>query len=144
MFIGDIINSLFAIADNQKLVFHFDSNLNPLGTIDISPNVPRSINGNNNLVNVGPRDGYIHVINNQTITQTFNGCIGESDIITSIVFDAYGYLATVCESLKSAYIYPNDSYVSDYLTFDSLLEFLSFDDNGQLIVMSAYRIHVIA
>ncbi len=144
LYFNIITNSLFAIADTQKLVFNFDSNLNQLDTIDISPNVPRSINGNNNLVYVGTRDGLILVIDNQTIVQTFNGCTGASDIITSIVFDSYGYLATVCESLKSAYIYSNGSYIGESLNFDYLLEFVNFDANGKLIFLSAYGVHILA
>ena len=144
LYLSQITNSLFAIADTQTLVFQFDLDLNPLDSFDISPYKPRSINGINNLVYIGTRDGAVLVIDDQTIIKTFNGCHGESDIITSMAFDNYGYLVTACESLKSAFIYSNDSYVGKSLNFNSLLEFTNFDANGQLIFLSAYGINILA
>jgi hypothetical protein len=47
---------------------------------------------------VGKINGRIVVVQNTVIIKTFNGCGRQSTILTSIMVDLLGYMATVCNN----------------------------------------------
>ena len=107
-------NNLIYVAPNSLNVIEvFNLNLNLNHTFSISPNQPWSIAGYNNQMYIGANQGKILVLVNEVIIRTFNGCNGNSAVLSSVLFDSCGYMAITCYNYNQLYLYdPNGTYLS--------------------------------
>jgi hypothetical protein len=90
-------NYLYVVSNYYNRIYQFDMNLNLISFFQIESSYSfQTINSNNNKLYIGCYGGQILVVENQVVVQTFKGCNGDYDYITSIAFDQYGYMATTC------------------------------------------------
>ncbi len=127
---------------NLKEIQVFDLNLAYNHKISISPYIPWTISEYNNKMFVGTSNGTILVIENDRIINQFNGCNAASNQLTSILFDQYGYMATIC-SFPQLYLYnSNGTYTGTSLSTPSNTRYIGFDAKGRFVVISRYQISV--
>jgi hypothetical protein len=119
----------------------FDLNLAYNHNISISPYKPYSISEYNNKMFVGTTNGTILVIQNEMIINQFNGCNGDSVQLTSILFDQYGYMATICsDPTNKLYLYnSNGTYTGTSLSTPVNPRYIGFDTKGRFILISYYQ-----
>jgi hypothetical protein len=121
-------------------VFDLDLFLNH--SISISPYKPYSISENNNKMLVGTGHGIILVIQNEVIINEFNGCNGIIITVTFILFDQYGYMATICsDPINQLYLYnSNGTYTGTSLSTPKNPRYIGFDTKGRFILISVNQI----
>jgi hypothetical protein len=122
----------------------FDLNLTYSHNISVSPYKPYSISEYNNKMFVGTTNGIVILIQNELIINQFNGCNGSSVSLTSILFDQYGYMATICsDPTNKLYLYnSNGTYTGTSLSTPSNTRYIGFDAKGRFVVISRYQISV--
>ena len=125
---------------NEIQIFTLDLNL--IRRLSTSPNYPWSIAESSNQLYVGTYGGIIIVYQNEIIINQFNGCDGNNDVLTSILFDQNGYMATSCYNPTSKlYLFaPNGSFTGKYLTTPDYPQYIGFDSKGRFIQISGYEI----
>ena len=100
-------NRFLYVARCALTVIHvFNINFTFSHNISISPYRPYLITGYNNQLYIGTDNGTVLVVQNEVIMNQFSGCGGNSAILTSILFDEYGYFATSCDNpTKKLYLF---------------------------------------
>jgi hypothetical protein len=88
---------IYTVGEGSKTIEIFNLNLSIYQIISVSSYTPRSIIEYDNELYVGTSDGSILLIVNQAVIRSFNGCGGNSDYITSLLFDQNGILSTLCD-----------------------------------------------
>ena len=78
------------------------------------------------------------VLQNEVIVNQFNGCGGNSVILTSILFDEYGYFATSCyEPTNKLYLFfANGTDTGKSMTTPTNTKYIGFDSKGHFIQIS--------
>jgi hypothetical protein len=139
---------LYIVSNNDFSIDVFDLDLMILDSILISPSLysnPYSIQGYNNSIYVGTYGGLILVIINKTVVKTFNGCFNSCslNIITSILFDQYGYMITTTDSSfnNNVYLYKLSSFIGTFSSFSYLCD-VKLDSKGRLIFISFKQIYI--
>jgi hypothetical protein len=135
-------SSYIYVAANKKSSIHvFDLNLKHVESFSTQSYYPWSIAGFNNRMYIGClTSGKILVIVNRNIIATLNGCNGQYDDVTSIIFDQSGYMATSCNKTGNLYLYNNNlSYVGFFISIANPMS-IGFDSRGRFVVVSKYQI----
>jgi DNA-binding beta-propeller fold protein YncE len=134
-------NQIYVTANIRQEIKVFDLDLNLMDTIDISPNIPWQISGYNNQLYVGTINGKIVVIQNKVIIKTFNGCGGHSTVLTSIMVDLFGYMATVCNN--RIFLFDSDQIDTGkrILTPEDPKN-IGYDSKGQFIIVTDNQISI--
>jgi hypothetical protein len=137
-------NLIYVVAFDHKRIDIFDLELtNRVDSIDLSAYpFPYSIQGYKNDLYVGTYNGLIINISNKKVVKTFNGCNGCSDYITSILFDHYGYMGTSTMNGYAYLFYPNQTLTNKRLSAPSNFEYMMFDSNTRLILLSKEEISI--
>ena len=143
----------YAAAYGLKEIQVFNVNLNLVRHLSTSPYGPYSITEYADKFYIGTDEGLIIVLNplNGVIAITFNGCNGDNDFSTSILFDQYGYMAISCFSraffssvshAKLCLHYPNGSFTGKILTTPEYPNYIGFDSKGRFIQISSQQITI--
>jgi hypothetical protein len=91
---------------------------------------------------VGTRNGIILIIVNEVIKYTFNACNGNSDVLTYILFDQCGLMATSCYN-NQLYLYDtNGTYLSKNKTTPIYPRYIGYDSKGHFIQISNNQISI--
>jgi hypothetical protein len=93
---------------------------------------------------VGTTGGMILVYQNEIPINQFNGCNGNSDAVTSILFDPTGYMATSCSNATNKlYLFsPDGSFTGQSIATPSSSRYICFDSKGRFILISAKQITI--
>ena len=137
-------NLLYVVAQNIKEIQVFNSNLTLIRRFFTSPHYLWSITESSNKLYVGTYNtGMILVYQNEILINRFNGCNGNSDWLTSILFDQTDYMATTCYNLNKLYLYSqNGSFTGKSITTPSYPSYIGFDSKGRFIQISYYQISI--
>ena len=138
---------LYIVSNGKSTIDIFNLNLNRVDTISIAQySNPYSIQGFNNNLYVGTYRGLILVISNKIVIRTFNGCNSNclANIITSIVFDQFGYMATTNDAsvANNAYLYDSNALLIGSFSVPNYLCDMQFDSKGRLIFVSFNQITI--
>ena len=81
---------------------------------------------------------------NEMLINEFDGCNGNSDYLTFILFDPNGYIAITCEypSNKFYLFSQNGSYTGKSIWTSSDPEYIGFDSKGRFIIISTDQITI--
>ena len=125
-----------AVALTEIHVFNLNLTLNH--SFSTSPYQPWSITEYNNQLYVGTTNGIVLVVQNEVILKQFNGCGENNVILSSILFDQYGYFATSCnDPINKLYlIFPNGTYTGRTISTPINPRYIGFDSKGHLIQIS--------
>jgi hypothetical protein len=124
----------------EILVFNLNLIFNH--SISISSYTPYSITEYNNKLYVGTTNGTIFVIQNEVIINQFNGCNGASVWVIFIIFDQYGYVATLC-SISKLYLYnSNGTYTGNSLSTPKNPRYIGFDTKGRFVLISQSQVFI--
>ena len=104
---------------------------------------PWSITISANQLYVGT-NGIILVYQNESLINQFNGCNGNGDLITSILSDPNGYMATSCSdpTNKLYLISPNSSFTGKSIKTPSSPNYIGFDSKGRFIHITWKQISI--
>jgi hypothetical protein len=129
---------------NLKEIQVFDLNLIFNHNISISSCKPFSISEYNNKMFVGTSNGTILVIQNEMIINQFNGCNMITIKLNFILFDQYGYMATICsDPTNKLYFYDTDgTYTGTFLSTPVNPRYIGFDTKGRFVVISFNQISI--
>ena len=101
---------------------------------------PWSITVSSNQLYVGLNKGIILVFQNEIFINQFDGCNGDNVLLSSILFDQNGYMATSCYSNKSYLFSPSGSFTGKYLTIPRFARYIGFDSKDRFILTSIHQI----
>ena len=136
---------IYVVAWNLNEVHVFNLDLTLIRRFSTSPHYPWSITESSNKLYVGTKEGIILVYQNEKIINQFNGCDGNADLITSILFDQNGYMATSCDNptVSKLYIFsPNGSLTDKSFTTPRNPRYIGFDSKGRFIQISKKQISI--
>ena len=144
LFYNEYTNTLFVVSYFQETVYEFDINLNVVGQLTTPKYVPYSVQGLDNQLYVGTTTGEILVFANGVMSQIIQVQKGLSTVVTSILFDEYGYMAAACGEFHSLYLYyTNGSFTGMNLTtYAQYPQNIRFDSNGNFVVVSNNQIDI--
>ena len=134
-----------AAAPNLYEIQVFNLDLILMRRFSTSPHEPYSIIVSSNQLYVGTTGGIILVYQNEIFINQFNACDGNIySIMTSILFDQNGYMATSCSyPSNKLYIFSqNGSFTGKSLTMPSFPEYIGFDSKGRFIQISTKQISI--
>ena len=122
----------------------FNLDLTLIRRFSTEPHVPWSITFSSNKLYVGTKEGIILVYKNGIVINKFNGCGGNSDLLSSIVFDPNGYMTTSCRyPTNKLYLFsPNGSFTGKSLTTPCFPQYIGFDCKGRFIQISDKQISI--
>jgi hypothetical protein len=119
-----------------------DTNLNLFDTINLSYK-PFSIKGLNNKILVGDStNGVLLTIENKLITDVFDACNGENSLVSSIILDQFGYMATSCFNSYSYLYLTNGTFTGLTIPTQAYPYQINFDQNGKFIIISDFKISI--
>ena len=124
---------IYVAACELKEIQVFNLDLNFIRRLSTEPHQPWSIAESSNQFYVGTKEGMILVYQNEIIIKQFNGCNGNSNLLSSILFDQNGYMATCCDNDKLYLFSPNGSFTGKSLRTPYIPLHIGFDSKGQLI-----------
>jgi hypothetical protein len=135
-------NFLYVAPYNLKIIHVFDSNITLHHSFSVSPFQPFSFGEYNNLMYIGTKNGSIVVILNETIIFKFPACNQSSIMLTSILFDHYGYMATSCNNYQLYLYNSNGTFMN--MSFQSPNEprYIGYDSKGRFFLISFYQISI--
>jgi hypothetical protein len=85
-------------------------------------------------------NGTMLVIVNKQIIQEFNSCNGQSNIVYSILFDIYYYMASSCSN-RQLYLYDsNGRYLNKSITTLEYPLSIGYDTKSKLVIVSNTQI----
>ena len=139
---------IYVVAYNLNEIQVFDLDLTLIRRFSTSPHYPHTIIFSSNQLYVGTYEGNILVYlffyqNEILIRQQFNGCDGNSAVITSIYFDPNGYMTTSCWETNKLYLFsPNGSLTGKSITTPPYPQYIGFDSKGRFIQISKKQISI--
>ena len=132
---------IYITSVSVKAIHVFDLNLFLYDSISTSTYSPYSIVFYDSQIYVGTTIGVVLVIANKIIINTFNGCLGSSGLLTSIIFDQSGYMVTTCHTPKKIYLYnSNGFYAGKSLATPIGPYHTEFDSIGRFVLMTMYQV----
>ena len=136
-------NGFIYVASTQEIQV-LNLNLTLIRRISTSPRTPYSITISSNILYVGAYGGMIRVYKNESLINQFNGCNGNSNYLTSILFDSNGYMATSCYDSYKLYLFSsNGSFTGQSITSSFYYpRYIGFDSKGRFIQMSMQQISI--
>jgi hypothetical protein len=137
-------NFIYVAVSFYNEIHVFDLNLSLNHNISTSTFQPWSIAEYNNQLYVGTTNGTILVIVNEVILHTFNGCNGNSAVLSSVLFDQCGYMATSCNNpTNQLFLYhPNGTYFSKNYQTPANPRYIGYDSKGHFVQISAFQINI--
>ena len=140
----DSIDDCIYVANYAKSrVEIFTSNLNLLDTIVLSSYKPFSVQGLNNKILVGDsNNGVLLTIEKKVITDAFDVCNGKASLVSSIILDKFGYMATTCFNSNSNLYFINGTFTGLTMPTQLFPYQAYFDPNGQFIIISDTTISI--
>ena len=103
---------------------------------------PFSITAFNNQLYVGTDTGTILVIENKVIKDTFTGCNGNSVLLTYILFDSCGLMATSCYTNQSSLYDLNGRYLKTIYPTLAYPTYIGYDSKGHFIRISKSEMNI--
>ena len=98
------------------------------------------------MLYVGTDNGSVLVIVNKVVIQTMQFCSQEepnNKLITSILFDDYGYIAPVCLRSNILHLYNvNGTFTGMNFIAPDYLTSSNFDAKGRFVLTSLYQISI--
>ena len=92
---------------------------------------------------MGTTRGIILVYKNEILINQFNGCNGNSDFLSYLLFDANGYMAASCYDLNKLYLFsPDNSFTGKSIATPSFPSYVGFDSKGRFIQISYRQISI--
>ena len=92
---------------------------------------------------VGTSNGTILLIVNEVIIRTFNGCNGNAVILSYILFDKCGLMATSCQTINQLYLYyPNGTYHGKNVITPVSPYYIGYDSKGHFVQISLRQISI--
>jgi len=141
IYINSTNNLIYTAPYSFNVIHVFNLNLSFSHNISTSPYKPYSISGYNNQMFVGDdAKGTILVIENETIVNEFNGCNGNKFMLSYILFDDCGLMATSCSNKKLYLYYPNRTYTGKSLNTPPNPRYIGFDSKGRFVQISWQQI----
>jgi DNA-binding beta-propeller fold protein YncE len=133
---------IYVAPSNLNEIQVFDLNLTYNQNISTAPHNPFTISEYNNNIYVGTRNGSILVIQNEVIINQFNGCNEAYVELNFILFDQYGYMATICsDPANKLYLYKTDgTYSGTNLSTPAKPRYIGFDSTGRFVLISKSQI----
>ena len=127
---------------NEIQVFSLDLTLNR--RFSSLPHEPWSITFSSNQLYVGTRGGMILVYQNEKLINQYKGCDGTNALLTSILFDPNGNMATSCDNpTKKLYLLSqNGSLTGKSITTPIYPRYIGFDSKGRFILISKNQINI--
>ena len=138
------ISLLYVAAEgmSKNRIDVFDRNLTLKKTVQIKYR-PFSIVGFNSILYIGTYEGMILVMVNRIIIKSFNGCHGNTRLVTSILFDEYSRLTSSCFGISQAYLYSsNGNFLNRSLSTAIYPVMNAYDSKGRFVMLSKYQISV--
>ena len=136
-------NSLLYVVEVHSREIHvLNLNLTLIHSFSTKAYQAKSINGYNNQMYIGTSIGEVIVLQNEVIVKEFDGCDGKRDVVTSMLFDEYGYFATSCwgKSNRLYLLFANGTYTGKNITTPILPHYIGFDSKGHFIQISSKQI----
>ena len=134
---------IYVVARNLREIQVFNLNLSLIRPLSTPTHLPYSITESSNELYVGTWEGIIIVNQNEGIINKFIGCGGNSDFITSILFDPNGYMVNSCYLSNKLYLFsPNGSFTGKSITTPVNPSYIGFDSEGRFIQISQYQISI--
>ena len=93
---------------------------------------------------MGTQGGIILIYQNEILINQFNGCNGNSVLLTFILFDPNGYMATTCNyPTNKLYLFsPDGSFTGKSITTPLYPHYIGFDSKGRFIQISEEQISI--
>ncbi len=132
-------NRFIYVAPNRLTEIQvFDLNLKYNQNISKSSYKPYLISEYNSNMYVGTSNGTKLLIKNEVIINQFNGCNGIIITVTFILFDQYGYMATICSNpTNKLYLYNSSgTYTGTSLSTPVNPRYIGFDTKGRFVLIS--------
>jgi hypothetical protein len=143
IYINSTNNLIYTAPGSFNVIHVFNLNLSFSHNISTSPYKPYSISGYNNQIFVGDNaKGTILVIENKKIKRIFNGCNRNLFMLSHILFDDCGLMATSCSNNKLHLYYPNGTYIGKSLNTPDNPRYIGFDSKGRFIQISWEKISI--
>ena len=139
---------IYVAAERLYEIQVFNMDLTLIRRISTLPHIPFSITVSSNQLYVGTEwNGIIFVYKNESLVNQFNGCGGNSGGVSSILFDANGYMATSCVPSNILYLFsPDGSFTGKIITtpqYDlNMNRYIGFDSKGRFILISYLQITI--
>ena len=116
-------------------VFNLDLTL--IRSFSTSPHAPWSITVSSNQLYVRTGEDIILVYQREILINQFDGCNRNNALLTFILFDPNGYIATTCNPTNKLYIFsPDGSFTGKSITIPEYPYYIGFDSKGGLIQIS--------
>ncbi len=133
---------IYVAPSNLQEIHVFDINLLFNHSISVAPHKPYSITEYNNNMYIGTENSTIVIIQNEVITNQFNGCNGAFVELNSILFDKYGYMATICSyPTNILYLFNIDgTYTGTSLPTPVKPRYIGFDSTGRFVLISKSQV----
>jgi hypothetical protein len=137
-------NFIYVAPQVLSVIHVFNLKLSLNHSFSTSPFYPFSITEYSNQFYVGSTEGTILVIDNEAIKYTFMGCNGNSPLLTYILFDDCGLMATSCfYSTNQLYLYhPNGTYLNKNFATPFHPHYIGYDSKGNFIQLSYSQISI--
>ena len=133
---------IYVLAVNLQEINVFNLDLTLIRRISTSPQQPWANTISSNQLYVGPWEGLILVYQNEILVNQFNGCNGNSDYVTPILFDTNGYMATTCYFTNKLYLYSQNGSLAGNSASPQYPLYIGFDSKGRFILTSSQRISI--
>ena len=91
---------------------------------------------------IGTTSGTVLSIENEITVDRFKGCGGINVVLTSILFDEYGYIVTTCYNRRLYLLFQNGTSTGKTITALVNPQFIGIDSNGYFILISQKQIKI--
>jgi hypothetical protein len=137
-------STLYVVAYESRLIYEFTLDFEVIDSFATPKHYPWSIQEYDNKIFVGTYSGYILVIVNKIIVNTFNACNGcYNSMVTSMIFDKKGFIYVTSSSLNSIYLYNNNgSYTGISMKTPNYPQFTGYDSKGRFIIIAKFQISI--
>jgi hypothetical protein len=143
IYINSTKNFIYTAPFSFNVIHVFNLNLSFSHNISTSTYKPFSISGYNNQMFVGDfSNGFILVIENERIVNEFNGCNGNLFMLSHILFDDCGLMATSCNNNQLYLYYPNGTFTGKSLNTSADPRYIGFDSKGRFVQISWKKISI--
>ena len=133
---------IYVAAFSFKTIDVFNLNIKLSYNISTLAYSPWSITAFNSQLYVGTYTGTILVIEKRMIKYTFNGCNGYSFLLSYILFDSCGLMATSCDN-NQLYLYDsNGRYLNTSYPTPNNPSYIGHDSKGRFVQVSQQQISV--
>ena len=131
-------NGLIYVASaNLREILSFNLDLTLIRSFSTLEYNPYSITFSSNQLYVGTTRGIIFVYKNEILINQFDGCNGNTVIVSSILFDPNGHMATSCSyPTNTLYLFtPDGSFTDKSIKTPSIPDYIGFDSKGRFILI---------